>query len=118
MKSKGNLSTRNSSRQRRSSYSREIYSGSKRRRRLSPEFSIALTLLQKEPLIRQKTILLKSHLRSSPSLVWLLTLSLKVMPTSILLKSTVMSCSEKHQLFSSLKEVTSLMSKSKRWLSE
>ena len=114
LKSKGNLNTRSLSRQRRSSCSREISLGSRRRRRLSLESSTVLTTLQREPLTRPTTILLKSHLRSSHNLVWLLILSLKVMLISTLLKNIVMSYSERHQLYSSQKEVTSLMSKSKR----
>ena len=114
LKSKGNLSTRNSSRQKRSSYSREISSGSRRRRKLRLEFSKAFTLLLREPLSRLITIFLKSHRRLSLNLVWLLILLLKAMLTSTQLKNIVMSFSEKHQLYSSQKEATSLMSKSKR----
>jgi hypothetical protein len=63
LKSKGNLNTRNSSRQRRSSYSREIYSGSRRKRRLSQESSIAFTPLPRKTLLSLTTILLKNKMR-------------------------------------------------------
>ena len=71
LKSKGSLNTRNLNRQKRSSFSREIYSGSRRKRRLSQESSKAFTPLPRKTPISLTTILLKNkmHLRFSLNLV-------------------------------------------------